>query len=206
MFTLYYQPFACSFAVHAALEKIGEPFTLHKVNLHKGDQQSADFLALNPQGQVPVLQHAERTLTQAGAILLHLSEQFPAAQLLPEISSPARQQAMQSLFFLSNSVHPVFSRAFHPERISTTSPKEVKLLALEKVKGFLGEFDQLFSTQDYCAGQTACAPDYFLFAMLNWLPLFAVGKKEFTHLMGFIDRMKIQPEVQRSLRTEMKNM
>ncbi len=206
MFTLYYQPFACSFAIHAALEKIGEPFTLHKINLQKGEQQSEDFLALNPQGQVPVLQHAEHTLTQAGAILLHLSEQFPAAQLLPEISSPARQQALQSLFFLSSSVHPVFSRAFFPKPISKALPKELKTLALEKVNVFLGEFNQLFSTQDYCAGQSAYAPDYYLFSLLNWLRLLQVSVNEFVHLKGFIARMKTQPEVQRTLHTEMKNM
>ncbi len=205
MFTLYYQPFACSFAIHAALEKIGQPFTLHKINLHKGDQQDKDFLALNPQGQVPVLKQADHTMTQTGAILLHLSEQFPDAQLLPETSSPKRQQALQSLFFLSNSVHSVFSRAFFPERISKTSPKEVKALALEKVKIFLEEFDHLFAKQDYCAGHSAYAPDYYLFAMLNWLQLFQVSVNDFIHLKGFIGRMKTKPEVQRTLQTEMKN-
>ena len=95
---------------------------------------------------------------------------------------------------------------FFPEHISKESPNEVKALALEKVKGYLEEFDQLFSKQDHCAGGTAYAPDYYLFAMLNWLQIFQVSAKEFSHLQGFISRMQTQPEVKRTLQTEMKNM
>lgn len=65
MFTLFYAPGACSLAPHVTLEWIGKPYESGRVRY-----QSAELLAVNPAGSVPVLQRADGwTLTQAGAIL-----------------------------------------------------------------------------------------------------------------------------------------
>src|SRR5579885_462923 len=59
MNTLYFAPGACSFVPHVALELVkaatGEDFEPKMVKLHKGEQKSPEYLALNPNGQVPVL-------------------------------------------------------------------------------------------------------------------------------------------------------
>jgi maleylacetoacetate isomerase len=82
-----------------------------------GAQHSADFRALNPMSQVPVLviegpPGPPRTLTQSMAILEYLEERFPAPPLLPAdpwLRGRARQlgemvnagiQPMQNLSFL----------------------------------------------------------------------------------------------------------
>ena len=206
MYQLYYQPFACSFAVHAALEKIGQPFDLHKINLANGDHKTEAFLAMNPQGQVPILKHGDMTMTQAAAILLQLSEMHPEAALMPEPNSEDRSAALQALFFLSNSVHPVFSRMFYPDRLSKESPKDVKAIAGEKIESLLEQYNQLFETQDFCSGNQAYAPDYYLFAMLNWLRMFNIGLDNYPNIKRFLGSMKALPEIQKTLQTEMMNM
>jgi len=206
MYQLYYQPFACSFAVHAALEKIGQPFDLHKINLANGDQKTEAFLAMNPQGQVPVLKHGDTTMTQAAAILLQLSELHPEADLMPKANSEDRGAALQALFFLSNSVHPVFSRMFHPYRLSKESPNDVKAMAGEKIRSFLAEYNRLFETQDFCISHQAYAPDYYLFTMLNWLPMFNMDLGDYPNVKGFLSNMKELPEVERTLQTETLSM
>ncbi|HLE65624.1 MAG TPA: glutathione S-transferase family protein, partial [Burkholderiales bacterium] len=56
---LYFAPGACSFVPHAALEAVkaaaGQDFTPKLVKLHKGEQRTPEYLAMNPNGQVPVL-------------------------------------------------------------------------------------------------------------------------------------------------------
>ena len=52
---LFFAPGACSFVPHAMLELAGAAFEPVSVKLHKGEQRSAEYLALNPRGQVPVL-------------------------------------------------------------------------------------------------------------------------------------------------------
>lgn len=206
MYALYYQPFACSHAVHAALEKIGQPFTLHRVNLLAGEQQAEAFLALNPQGQVPVLQYEGETLTQAGAILLRLSELHPEATLMPDPSSPLRAAALKALFYLSSTLHPAFAVLFHPERMSDTARREVKAMALEKVLVQLRYVDGVLDQQTYCTGEQPFAPDYLLLAIINWCRLFQISLDAFPNIKRFVDAMNELAEVRRASRTERQAM
>ncbi|MDP2094934.1 MAG: glutathione S-transferase family protein, partial [Hydrogenophaga sp.] len=50
---LFFAPGACSFVPHAMLELAGTTFEPVSVKLHKGEQRSPEYLALNPRGQVP---------------------------------------------------------------------------------------------------------------------------------------------------------
>jgi len=45
-----------------------------RVDLGRGEQKTAEFLALNPNGKVPVLQDGEKTLWEANAIMCRLSD------------------------------------------------------------------------------------------------------------------------------------
>jgi len=53
------------------------------VHLRKGEQRSANFLALNPQGFVPALEIGGEVLTQSLAIIEYLEETHPSPPLLP---------------------------------------------------------------------------------------------------------------------------
>lgn len=59
MIKLYYSPGACSFVPHVGIEAIkaatGEEIETQTVKLHKGEQHTPEYLALNPLGQVPLL-------------------------------------------------------------------------------------------------------------------------------------------------------
>jgi glutathione S-transferase len=89
---LYYAPGACSFVPHAMLELSGAAFEPISVKLHKGEQRSAEYLALNPRGQVPVLVDGGEVITQIVAILLHLDANCrrPASCPLRAWRAPAR--------------------------------------------------------------------------------------------------------------------
>lgn len=80
---LYFAPGACSFVPHALLETTGEPFEPQLVKLHKGEQRSAGYRAINPRGQVPVLVDGGEVITQILAIITWLDLRFPAFEFLP---------------------------------------------------------------------------------------------------------------------------
>ena len=52
---LFYAPGACSLASHIALEEAGAPYDSVRLDLKTGEQQTPDYLALNPKGRVPTL-------------------------------------------------------------------------------------------------------------------------------------------------------
>ena len=77
---------SASYRVRIALNLKNLPYEAVAIDLRPGvsAQRSADYLALNPQGLVPVLIDAERTLTQSLAIIEYLDETHPQPPLLPQ--------------------------------------------------------------------------------------------------------------------------
>jgi len=117
MLQLYFAPGACSFVPHVGLEAIraatGESFEPKLVKLHKGEQKSPEYLAINPHGQVPVLIADGQPLNQIVAICDYLDRRFPQAGLLPA-ESWARARALSQLAWMNNTVHPTFTHVFRP--------------------------------------------------------------------------------------------
>jgi glutathione S-transferase len=119
---LYFAPGACSFVPHAMLQIAGADFEPVMVKLHKGEQYSDAYKAINPRGQVPVLvidslSSSPTVLTQIVAIISYLNDAFPAAQFLP--SDPvAKAQALATLAWTNNTVHPTFTHIFMPNKFS----------------------------------------------------------------------------------------
>ncbi|MEW9306359.1 glutathione S-transferase family protein [Labrys neptuniae] len=60
---------ACAVARH-----LGSPVEFVRVNLAHGEHRRPDFLAINPNGRVPVLQDGDWSLWEANAIMCHLSD------------------------------------------------------------------------------------------------------------------------------------
>ncbi len=71
-----------SVKVLIALEELGLPYVLKPVNVRMGEQKNEAFLALNPNGKVPVLADDGFVLTESAAILVHLAEK--TGKLLPQ--------------------------------------------------------------------------------------------------------------------------
>jgi glutathione S-transferase len=63
MFTLYFAPGSSSMAAHIALHEIGVPFESRPLSFKNQDMHTPKFLALNPEGKVPVLLIDGRPLT-----------------------------------------------------------------------------------------------------------------------------------------------
>src|SRR6185312_10736079 len=130
---LYFSPSACSFVPHVGLEAAGAPFEPKLVKLHKGEQRTPEYLAMNPNGQVPVLVVDGKPLTQIVAICDFLDRGFPKAGLLP--TDPwARSQALSQLAWMNNTVHPTFTRVFRTPEFaeSEAAQADVKKIAAAK--------------------------------------------------------------------------
>jgi glutathione S-transferase len=104
MLKLYYTPGTCSLAPHIALEETGERYELARVDLAANQQNSSDFMRLNPKGRVPVLTDGDWALTEAPAILRYIAARHPAAGLWPW---DPREEARcaEWLGWLSSTVH-----------------------------------------------------------------------------------------------------
>ena len=93
--------------VRWALEEAGLPYGT--LLLMQGDQDKADYRALQPFGQVPVMHDDDIVLFESGAIVLHIGASSEA--LLPK-DPAARARATQWLIAALNSVEPALNNLF----------------------------------------------------------------------------------------------
>src|SRR5690606_37700330 len=73
MFTLYYAPNTCALATHIALLDAGAKYELKRVDFSKSEQQSPEYLAINPKGRVPAMVTPRGILTETPALLVFVA-------------------------------------------------------------------------------------------------------------------------------------
>src|ERR1700757_5171701 len=84
MYKLYYAPGTCALASHIALEEAGADYKAERLNFKSNQQNSQEYLAINPKGRVPALVTDKGALTETPAILAYVAQSFPTAKLAPE--------------------------------------------------------------------------------------------------------------------------
>ena len=185
--------------VSIMLEEIGLPYSVHKVDLAKGDQRQADFLRLNPSGRIPVLvDHADGVsgplvITQSPAILQYLAEK--TGQLLPDFLS-ARAKVYEWMHFHAIDIGSVIFSAFYLQRRS--SPKQLK--AAEQLRKRVHElyryFDEQLDEHEFLAG------NFYSIADITALPAVISQEQtltEYSNLTRWLQQLKQRPAVQRGM-------
>ena len=110
MYTLYSdQRSGNSYKVRLALARLGIPFKLVEVDILQGESRTPEFLAKNPNGQIPLLQVApNRYLAESNAILWYVAG---GTMLAPE-DRIERAEALQWMFFEQHSLEPNIGAAY----------------------------------------------------------------------------------------------
>src|SRR5260370_7904961 len=83
MFKLYYAPGTCALASHIALQEAGAAYTTERLDFKSNQQNSPEYLAINPKGRVPALVTDRGILTETPAMLVFIAQSFPQAKLAP---------------------------------------------------------------------------------------------------------------------------
>src|SRR6204780_4572329 len=96
MIDLYTAATPNGYKVSIALEELALPYTVHALNLGALDQKRPEFLALNPNGRIPVIVDGDFTVFESGAILIYLAEQ--TGRLMPT-DAKGRSRVLQWLMF-----------------------------------------------------------------------------------------------------------
>lgn len=110
---LYSLPTPNGVKVSIMLEEIGLPYEAHLVDFNKGDQQTPEFLSLNPNGKIPAILDPNGPdgkplpLFESGAILQYLAEK--TGKLLPN-SAARRYTTIQWVHFQMGGIGPMFGQ------------------------------------------------------------------------------------------------
>ena len=206
---LYFAPGACSLVPHIALELIGQPFDAQLVKMHKGEHRSPEFLAINPAGQVPVLQDGDAAITQIIAITLYLDALHPQAGLFPQ-ELLARTHAIETLAWLNNTVHTTFNRVFKPEGAVDGEEMQAAVRAKGK-QGYAALMERLqdkvvaarAAGNDYLNGASIGVVDAYALTVIRWSQLGGmVPEQQWPQLWDYAERVAAQPAAQRAMERE----
>lgn len=201
---LFTIPGTCALAVHIVLEWIGQPYNLEV--MPRGANTSADYLAINPSGQVPALQLDDgRVLTEAAAILTYLSDVNPGADLGNGSPDPfARYELAQLLSYLTGEVHVAFKPYFSPQRFlnDETQFKSLQAQAVVVLTPLLDRLNKQLGNGDFILNGQRSVADPYLYVLLRWVDNAPHGIAPFPGLARFRGATEADAGVQRALRLQ----
>ena len=198
---LYTSPGTCSLADHIALQWTGAPFEAQVVS--REQRRQPDFLALNPDGAVPVLQNGDWVLTQNAAILNYIADKFPEAKLGGDGSPESRAEVNRWLAFVNSDLHPAFKPIFG----STSYLGDQALIeksqdnARKQLRGMFERADAQLAGKDWLTGARSIV-DPYLFVVTQWAKKTGVDLSGLDNLARFDARMAADPGVQAALKAE----
>jgi len=214
MLQLHYSPGNASLIVHIVLEEIGVPFELKQVDRENAAHKSAAYLALNPNGLIPVLVDDDApgrdgsplVLYETAAICLHLADAHPAAALLPALATRERAQAYKWLVWCTNTLQATITNYFYPERWAgdAAGAAIVKALAESKIGAMLDQIDAELARHGgpWFLGDRFSVLDPYAFVLCRWTRGFARPARELPHIKPWLDRMLARPAPQRAFASE----
>ena len=199
---LYYSPGACSLADHIALEWTGKPYEATAVS--REARKSPEFLALNPAGAVPVLEHDGWVLTQNTAILNYIAATHPEAGLTGDGSPRSRAEVDRWLAFVNSDVHPAFKPLFGATAYlgDAAMIEKSKDAARTQLRTLFERVDAQLGKHDWIAGSTRSIADPYLYVVTRWARAQGVDLKGLDNLERHFRQMEADPGVQAALKQE----
>jgi glutathione S-transferase len=135
---LYWSWFINPQKVRLALNELGLAHEIAELKLLQGEQRRPEFLALNPNGKVPVLQDGGLTLWESNAILAYLGEKEAR---LWSTSATSRGEALRWLFFESCHLRDPIGTLWFSDFVAEKAnlPREEKAVAVQIRTQLFGE-------------------------------------------------------------------
>ena len=206
---LYSLPTPNGVKVSAMLEETGLPYEPHLVSFDSNDQQTPEFLSLNPYGKIPAILDPSGPggkplpLFESGAILIYLGEK--TGQFLPR--DPAtRYETIQWLMFQMGGIGPMFGQVgfFHKFAGKDFEDKRPRDRYVGEAKRLLAVLDRRLQGRAWIMGDDYTIADMAIFPWVRNLIGFygagdLVGIADFAEVTRVLEGFLARPAITRAL-------
>ena len=199
MYKLYYAPGTCALASHITLEEVGAPYTAVRIDFKSNQQNSPEYLAINPKGRVPALVTDRGVLTETPAILAFLAQSFPQANLAPFDDAFALAQLQAFTSYLCSTVHVAHAHKLRGYRWASeeTSFADMKRMVPKSVGASLALIEHNMLKGPWVMGATYTVCDPYLFTIEQWLEGDDVDLSTLPKVTDHRKRMSERPAVRK---------
>jgi GSH-dependent disulfide-bond oxidoreductase len=191
------------------LEETGLPYEVHLVNFDSNDQQTPEFMSLNPYGKIPAIIDPNGPdgkpfpLFESGAILVYLASK--SGKFLPEDTS-GRFETLQWLMFQMASLGPMFGQLgfFHKFAGKEYEDKRPRDRYVTESKRVLGVLDARLAEREWIMGEAYTIADIAVFPWVRNLVGFygageIVGIQNYANVTRTLEAFVARPAVARGL-------
>jgi len=188
--------------LHILVEELGVEYTLHPVNITRGEQFEADFLRISPNNKIPALVDSDGpdgkpyAVFETGAMMMYLAEQ--AGRLMPT-EMAARYDVIQWLMFQMGGIGPMFGQYSH---FTTYAPERFEY----SVERYTKECLRLYDVMDRRLADTAylAGDEYSIADIATYAWTYSYERRGFDisacgNVMRWLTEIGDRPAVQRGL-------
>lgn len=166
MYILYGGDFTRAPLVQWVLEEGGIEYKLRRIDILKGEHRTAEFLAINPAGLIPVLITPEGdALYEVAALMVYLADRHQLSELAPAMTDPRRGLFLSTVFYIASDIQSEMKRFHFPHRYSLRREDDIAIQDLTKTL-VIGRLDivnkRLAKGGPYVLGPRFCLADFYL--------------------------------------------
>ena len=210
MIDLYFAPTPNGWKISVMLEECGLPYTVHGVNIGKGEQFTAEFLAISPNNRIPAIVDRQPasggepiSVFESGAILLYLAEKSGA--LMPS-DIRGRTAALEWLFWQIGGLGPMMGQHGHfklyaPDRIDYATDRYRR-----EVERLFGVMDRRLSDNQYLAGNEYSIADIACFPWVQTYRAQEIDLKGHEHASRWYEELKQRPALRQGMSVGRENI
>ena len=190
MITLHHAPQSRSTRIIWLLEELGAPYAIRPVSIYRPmtGVGSPDPTNPHPDKQVPAITHGETLVAESVAIVLYLTDAFPAAGLGPLAGDARRGDYLTWLFWYAAALEPAMFASFGDELAASPLKKRSYDAAVARLESALAK-------GPYLMGEQFTAVDLLVSSALNF------GRQAFPEsgaFDAFIARCTARPAARRA--------
>jgi glutathione S-transferase len=187
-------------SVRAALAELEIPYDLVEIDIRSGAQFTDEYARINPRQQVPSLELPDGSiLTDNTAILMHLADTHPEADLAPRCGSVERAQINRWLSFFAMNNYEQEIRRLRPERYTTdqSAAQGIVDAATAIVKRHYDIFEGAIGDGPYFLGGRFSILDIYVWMLVQWWGDYDGMRRDHPKTLRLVetvmDRPKIKP-------------
>lgn len=181
------------YKVKLLLEQLRQPYQWREVNILNGESRTDKFLAMNPNGQTPVLAiDNDRFLAESNAILVYLAE---GSGLLP-VDKFERAQVLQWMFFEQYSHEPYIAVArFINKFLPPDHARQTDMPRLHE-RGYraLDVMEKYLASRNYFVGEKYSTADIALYAYTHVAADGGFDLARYPVITAWLQRIAAQPD------------
>jgi GSH-dependent disulfide-bond oxidoreductase len=176
-------------------EEIGLPYTVHPIDISKGEQFAPEFLKTSPNNRLPAIVDRDHgmSLMESGAILMYLADK--SGKLLPKSGEP-RYRVIEWLMWQMGGPGPMLGQVHHFVKYNPGKAPYAE-------ERYLKEAHRLYKVLDArLQGRQFVADDYSIadIAIWPWISSFAwqtIDLKQYPNVKRWYETIAARPAVQR---------